>query len=234
MALTVAAAPTGARVGITAAGGASRQLLITVAPKVWRPGRSRNYSVATWPAGVHHDLTLYELDRLHVEAPDEDMRELITRMSVPPRHTQSDGDLEWTAEHGLSRTFPGSPRPRISGAMERCPQSATTDLLELFDRLDLLAPRTEGLDWVPAGRSPLHLPLLYRRLLDKVIRRIHSARRGYRAVTRTGGVIRGRVDLGSLDPTPPHRRSPATYLPLRRTHGVHSSAGNCPRLAWNG
>ena len=120
MALTVAAAPTGARVGITAAGGASRQLLITVAPKVWRPGRSRNYSVATWPAGVHHDLTLYELDRLHVEAPDEDMRELITRMLSISRHTQSDGGTRSGTAHCLSRTFPGSPRPRISGAMKRC------------------------------------------------------------------------------------------------------------------
>ena len=197
MTLTVAAAPTGMRVGITAAGGPTGQLQVTVAPKVWRSEPARHRVVERWPDGRHTDLTLFELDRLQIEAADEDMLDLVRRMLTVSRHAGSDGSLEWDSSL-LVPDFPApGRRSTIDSALSSEQLDATTDLLELFDKLDLLAPKTDDLVG-SASSSPLHRPLVYRRFIDEVTARVHAARRGYRAVTRTSGVVRGRIDRRSL------------------------------------
>lgn len=197
MTLTVAAAPNGSKVGFSAAGGLSRQLLLAVAPKPWRSGPPRHYTVSDWSDARHQTLTLHELDRLHVVAPDPDMRALISGMLTVSRHTTGDGQLQWDS----SLLVPDFP-PKASAPSEGPPQigpgeSTVSDLLELLDRVNLLTTQTEQLSASPS-HSRLHRPLLYRRFLDEVLARIHSARRGYRARTRTSAVVRGRVDAVSV------------------------------------
>jgi hypothetical protein len=63
-------------------------------------------------------------------------------------------------------------------------------------RLDLLRPRAEDLIGM-SRRSPLHRPLLYRRLLDEVLALVNSARRGYRPVAAVRSAVRGRVEPSS-------------------------------------
>ncbi|MEV4535501.1 hypothetical protein AB0J82_16890 [Asanoa sp. NPDC049518] len=75
-------------------------------------------------------------------------------------------------------------------------QATVTGLLELFERLKLLNLNAQDLAGLPR-RSPLHRPLLYRRLLDEVLARINSTRRGYRAVETVRSSVRGRIEPSS-------------------------------------
>ncbi len=127
------------------------------------------------------------------------------------RDASQDGRLEWDRSL-IVPDFPS--RIEMPGQVEidlPNEREATVDLLELLDRVDLLIPQAEDLTGA-TGRSALHRPLLYRKLLDEVLARMHSARRGYRGVSRTGAVIRGRVDTVSLI------RHQATGDPRLRCH----------------
>ncbi|RQO42938.1 hypothetical protein DBV08_27960 [Rhodococcus sp. KBW08] len=191
MSITVSASPRGARVGIVATGNADAQALITVAPKMWRPpGTPRLQTVGPDDSvGRHFDIALYETDRIQVDEP----RALESIVENYLCQTISNSDNE-PAEGLLqpSVNLPGEYTPTSAN------KSNTTDLLRLFDKLDLLRPDDAELD-ATTLRSPLHRPLVYRRLLDEVSRRLNNARRGYREVSRVHSTIRGRADPRSIN-----------------------------------
>ncbi|MER7273444.1 hypothetical protein ABT369_03205 [Dactylosporangium sp. NPDC000244] len=196
MSLTLAAAPRGARIGFTAAGNADHQVVLTVLPKPWRPpGTPRTVWVPQWPDRRHHEIMLYELDRLHVTATESSMEDLLERCLEVSRQADN-GAVRWD-----SSLLAPDVRPRNLGAgrvreLSTNPHGATADLLQLLDRLELLTPPPEAMHAMPR-RSPLHRPLLCRRFLNEVLARIHAVRRGYRPVVVTRSAIRGRIDAAS-------------------------------------
>lgn len=194
MSLDLTAAPSGARVGFTAAADGTHQVVLTVAPKAWRAGPRRHLHVDGWTDATHHALTLFEADRLYVTAPDRGIETLLNACLDNAQDPTSDAG--WS-----SALLAPAVRPQPSILSQATPPDNSphtpTDLLLLFDRLDLLHTTTDDLRG-QAHHSPLHRPLLYRRFLDEVAAHIHTARRGYRAVTATRTTIRGRVDAGSI------------------------------------
>ena len=95
---------------------------------------------------------------------------------------------------------PDIPFKRGSTPMQLPPRDQDThvaDVLRLFNRVDLL--RTSEDDLLgETMRSPLHQPLLYRRLLDAVASRIETVRPGYRRVIEARSTIRGRVEAHDI------------------------------------
>ncbi|WP_433213303.1 5-methylcytosine restriction system specificity protein McrC [Dactylosporangium sp. CS-047395] len=197
MSVTLAAAPRGARIGFTAAGNAEHQVVLTVLPKPWRPlGTARTVLVQEWPERRHHEVVLYELDRLHVTATESSMEELLERCLEVSRQADN-GAVRWD-----SSLLAPDVRPRNLGAgkvreVDSNPHGGTADLLQLLDRLELLTPPPEAIHAMPR-RSPLHRPLLCRRFLDEVLARMHAVRRGYRPVVVTRAAVRGRIDVASV------------------------------------
>ncbi|MGI5179502.1 5-methylcytosine restriction system specificity protein McrC [Dactylosporangium sp. CA-152071] len=194
MSVTLTASPRGARIGFTAAGSVDHQIVLSVAPKTWRPPNTATVvHVPEWPARRHHELTLYELDRLHVTADHPAMDALLTSCLEASRRTQQ-GAVRWD-----SSLLAPDVRPRnlhTVRSLDGNNQHVTTDLLQLFDRLNFLAPRPESLHGA-SGKSPLHRPLLCRRFLDEVLARTHAIRRGYRTVVAPRIAVRGRIDASS-------------------------------------
>jgi 5-methylcytosine-specific restriction endonuclease McrBC regulatory subunit McrC len=195
MTTTLAAAPTGSRVGFAAVGHRDTQLTLTVLPKAWRRNERRLVFSPGWPAGGQAAATLYETDRLHVDSTP--VVDSLLRACLEVALASSNADSRNSAL--LVPDLPPSDedlvtaRPPSTG-MEL---TAAADLLLLFDRLERLRPRAEDLV-ARATYSPLHRPLLYRRLLDDVYALANSARRGYRTVTSTRTAIRGQVDPTSV------------------------------------
>jgi 5-methylcytosine-specific restriction endonuclease McrBC regulatory subunit McrC len=197
MSVTLTAAPRGTRIGFVTAGNSDRQIMVSVAPKTWRPPPEtpRVVHVAEWPKRRHHELVLYELDRLHVTAGEPSLDELLTRCLEVSRQTHN-GAVRWDSSLLAPDIRPKHMRPDTVCGMDADHRHVTTGLLQLFDRLDLLTPRPEALHAMPR-RSPLHRPLLRRRFLDEVAMRVYAIRRGYRIVVATRTTIRGRVDPAS-------------------------------------
>jgi 5-methylcytosine-specific restriction endonuclease McrBC regulatory subunit McrC len=196
MSVTLMAAPRGARIGFTAAGNTDTQIIVSVAPKAWRPPQTaRVVHVAEWPKQRHHELVLYETDRLHVTADEPSLDELLTRCLEASRQTHR-GAVRWESSLVAPDVRPKDLRPEMVRGPEVDHRHITTDLLQLFDRLELLTPPPESLHALPR-RSPLHRPLLRRRFLDEVVARIHAVRRGYRTVVATRTAVKGRIDLTS-------------------------------------
>lgn len=196
MTLTLAAAPLGARVGYLAAGDGNQQVLITVAPKTWRTDPRKLVTVPAWPPVRHHNIVLYETDRLHVTAPEPTTEQLLARCIQTSRRTV-DGSVSW--DRGLlaldvtPRAFELANGRRLNVDDE----TTVTDLLRLFERLDLIAPDTDDLTGT-VQRSPLHRPLIYRRLLEEVSALINSARRGYRLMVDIRVSVRGKIATSSI------------------------------------
>lgn len=192
----MAAARRGTRVGFVAAGGSTHQVVITVAPKPWRPDNRRVLAVTDWPERRrHHDLVLYETNRLHVTAPEPELIQTLTSCLRVSRRADVDGAL-WDSSLIAPDLEPSSQHlfdPRTPGGQD---STTVAGLLELFERLDLVAPQVPDLMGLP-DRSPLHRPLLYRRFLDEVLAKVSSARRGYRAVAMTRSSVRGRIQPAS-------------------------------------
>ncbi|MGW5075803.1 5-methylcytosine restriction system specificity protein McrC [Rhodococcus sp. NPDC004095] len=130
---------------------------------------------------------LFETDRLHVD--DDPALEGLLRTCLRRAHTDPDSGGDALLQPAVDPLQPNDTNS-VDG-------SATTDLLRLFERLDLLQPQIDTLTSGTA-RSPLHRPILYRRFLTEVGNRLSGARRGYRAVSRVHPVIRGRADPSSL------------------------------------
>jgi len=189
---TVAAAPTGARVGICAASDGHHQIMITVAPKPWRQGASQRASL-TWPAAsTHLAVGLYETDRIH--AADRTTAELLLRCLRHSWSTAPDADQRsslLTPEISPDRR---ETWPPLAPSLQ---QETTTDFLRLLDRLAIRVFEPEQLHGAQR-RSPLHRPLLYRRFLSDVTSRAALARRGYRSVVRSRASVRGRPLTQSL------------------------------------
>lgn len=196
MSLTLAASPRGARVGFCVAGSSNAQISLTVAPKAWRgPGAGRLTVVSQWPDRTHHNITLHETDRLHITADNRELEGILNGCLRQSRSSAGGGG-DW----GESLLTPDiAPQGRDGTDLTDSDANAgtTTDLLLLFDQLGLLHTNSDALAATPQ-RSPLHRPLLYRRLLDEVLNRLTSARRGYRQVTAVLSTVRGRVDAASV------------------------------------
>ncbi|WP_199510177.1 5-methylcytosine restriction system specificity protein McrC [Nucisporomicrobium flavum] len=197
MTITLAAAPRGGTIGFTTVGDRDRQLTIGVLPKAWRPaGRSKVVQSSEWPAGGHQSVALYETDRWHVATSDSGLDRLLMRCLQVSQ--DRDPDSSWGDSALLTMDILPSPA-RLSAAVpvDTAGDASVTDLVMLFDRLKVLFPESDELDGA-LTHSPLHRPLLCRRLLKEVLELAHSARRGYRSVTSVGGTIRGRISPTSI------------------------------------
>ncbi|MEV0713335.1 hypothetical protein [Asanoa sp. NPDC050611] len=151
--------------------------------------------VDAWASRRHHDLVLYETNRLHVTARDPEKLETLNRCLGASRRADADGAL-WDSSLIAPDVEPS--KQHLSAARTPAEQDRTTvaGLLELFERLNLLTPEVHDLTGIPQ-RSPLHRPLLYRGLLDEVLARLNSARRGYRPVAVIRSSVRGRIQPAS-------------------------------------
>jgi 5-methylcytosine-specific restriction endonuclease McrBC regulatory subunit McrC len=197
MSVTLTASPRGARIGFTAAGSVDHQLVLSVAPKTWRPRNAATVvHVPEWPDRRHHELTLYELDRLHVTANDPAMDALLNSCLETSRQQTEQGAVRWDSSLLAPDVRPRNLRPDAVRRLDSDHRHVATDLLQLFDRLNFLTPRPESLHAV-SGRSPLHRPLLCRRFLDEVLARTHAIRRGYRSVVAARTAVRGRINASS-------------------------------------
>jgi 5-methylcytosine-specific restriction endonuclease McrBC regulatory subunit McrC len=194
--ITVAAAPSGTRVGFTAAGGDAEQLLITVAPKAWRTDPRRVIALPHWPDQPHHHVTMYETDRLHVTDTSSGVNDLLKATLQVARSTSIEEGL-WDSALLAPDIEPRSELLAHARSVNTDEVTRVAELLQLFDRLELLQPDTQKLRGIRT-RSPLHRPLLYRRLLDELFTLVQSARRGYRPVTAARASVRGRLETSSL------------------------------------
>jgi hypothetical protein len=161
----------------------------------WRPDDRRVLAVTSWSGRRHHDLLLYETNRLHVTAPEPEPLHILTSCLRTSRRADADGAL-WDS----SLIAPDvDPAPKdlldVRTPEEVDDRANVTGLLELFERLSL-TPTLDDLRGLPR-RSPLHRPPLYRRLLDEVLARLNSARRGYRPVAMIRASVRGRIEPAS-------------------------------------
>ncbi|WP_432834115.1 5-methylcytosine restriction system specificity protein McrC [Dactylosporangium sp. CA-092794] len=196
MSITLTAAPRGARIGFTAAGNSDHQIVVSVAPKLWRPPETaRTVHVTQWPQRRHHEVVLYELDRLHVTADEPSMEDLLERCLEVSRRTHL-GAVRWDSSLLAPDVRPKQLDPANVRGLDPEHRGVTTELLQLFDRLDLLTPPPAMLHAMPQ-RSPLHRPLLCRRFLDEIVARRHAIRRGYRPVVATRASIRGQISATS-------------------------------------
>jgi 5-methylcytosine-specific restriction endonuclease McrBC regulatory subunit McrC len=192
MTTTLWAAPRGARVGFTAASDGSHQVVITVLPKPWRPDNRKIVVAVQKSDSAHHAIALYESDRLHLPNASAVTQELLTRLLRAARSEDpQDSPLL------VPDVAPTEADLRTARAIDPGNNELVGDLLLLFDHLNVLLPKSEDLLATPAY-SPLHRPLLCRRLLDEVFALAHSARRGYRSVVAAGATIRGRIVPASL------------------------------------
>ena len=216
------ASPKGARIGIACAASGREQLLLTVAPKLWRAGAKQQLLISGWPASRHVELSLYELDLLQDESQDSDRTTLLEALLGSSKQVIDD-EVSWDS----SMLVPDVPtRSRaFTPALSRAPlHSETANLLRLFSHVDLALTDARDLLGKPR-RSPLHRPLLYRQFLAEVSVRLHSARRGYRTVHERRVTIRGRAHRDQHWEVPGHGRS-KSGLSVRRAHGVDAAPGN--------
>ena len=104
----------------------------------------------------------------------------------------ADGSPSWDSSL-LAPDVPFGGQAATGEMKHRDLTSATTNLLRLFDRVDLLHTTEDDLLGGSAN-SPLQRPLLYRRFLDAVAGQVETVRPGYRRITEFRSTIRGRLD----------------------------------------
>lgn len=193
--LVITASPKGARVGVACAAVGTFQLLITVAPKIWRAGPRRDLLIDKWPSSRHVELSVYELDLLQDESADAERSRLLQSLLGSSRR-MIDGEVSWDSSMLVPDVAVNA--PLAYGAASRpMLQSETANLMRLFQNVDLILSDADDLLGQPR-KSPLHRPLLYRRFISEVADRLHSARRGYRAVHERRVAIRGRASAQSV------------------------------------
>lgn len=194
----------GKRIGFIAASAGEEQVLIHVAPKAFEGARRRDVSLTSWSDRAPNRVGLTETQRLHVydEGARAFMDDLVGRLTDKAESQRGRRGLErGSVESLLSQTstpvaFREPPTAEPDDSIDQS-ESDVVALLYLFERtgfLDLDSDAVDGVDRV----SPLLRPLLVRRFLDEVGRRIPQLRRGYRTVTEHRGVVRGRVAASSL------------------------------------
>lgn len=193
MTIAVAASPRGTRVGFVCAGAAGAQLLLTVAPKAWRDSdQPRNLAIGTARSDGHYSVTLYETDRLQIRN-NAELEDLAGRCARRSSRRQASGD-QWGGgllHPDIPFSDPGQVRVRTDAV------DATTDLLRLFDKVNLVRTEADSVD-ATLHQSPIHRQLLYRRFLDEVRNRITSVRRGYQPVSAVHTTLRGRASAAAL------------------------------------
>src|SRR4051794_30373374 len=116
MTVNVAAAPMGARVGLSAARHGDRQIAITVGPKSWRPPGPKHHAVDASSWSDHTDLCLYETERLHVAKGHQDLENALWMALSVSRQEVPDG-LSWDS----SMLVPDI-APRPEAALGNLPQ----------------------------------------------------------------------------------------------------------------
>lgn len=192
MKLSLAASPMGARIGIATASNGSDQALVTVSPKAWRPVGAKQ--LATDLEVGHTELCLFETERLLAHGSDAQI-ELIWGLMRGSRR-DVDGAPSWDSSM-LVPDVPPSANLSVESLPRRDLAAHTASVLRLFERVDLLMSDQPDLSG-KASRSPLHQPLLYRRLLGEVAQQLDSVRPAYRRVTEVRTTIRGRASSQSL------------------------------------
>ena len=195
-----AASSRGRRIGLIAASAGQAQLLIHVVPKTFEGARAKHVALQSWSDSGFNQFGLTETQRLHVY--DDDARsfmdDLVGRLAEKAERNRGIDHL--TVESLLAQT--STPvafrRPQAEAdSPGDDSESTVVELLKLFELtgfLDLDSDAVSGAD----RSSPLLRPLLVRRFLDEVGRRMPQVRRGYRTVTEERGVVRGRLAAGSL------------------------------------
>lgn len=195
MTISLAAAPDGMRVGLIAGIGPDCQALITIAPKVWRAGISRERAFTSWPSG-HVDLSLYETDRLHISSPSWAAEQMLASMLRRARDSAGGQPGSWSG----ALLAPDVAPPELNAQEWVGSDSAqfeTANLLRLFQRVNFLFAPDQALS-SRAASSPIYRPLSSRQFLDEVEHRLAQARRGYRRVQENRTTIRGRVSASSV------------------------------------
>ena len=195
MTLNIAAAPMGARVGLSTARFGGAQVAIAVAPKAWRSQGPKHLKVDASSWAGHAAVSLYETERLSVvNAPVDAEHALWRALGVSRR--DDDGALSWDS----SMLVPDI-EPRSSASLLELPvrdlQTDTADVLRLFECVQLLHGESDPVRGA-YRHSPLHRPLLLRRFLDEVTSRVNTVRPGYRQVVERRTTIRGRIEPASL------------------------------------
>lgn len=217
----------GARVGLSAASLSGTQLVLTVAPKLWRPRSASTILVSDWPDQAHIELSLYELDRLQVTSRDNRRTDCIDAMLRASRKSK-DGGVSWDSSLLVPdvTNARGVARDGIANL-----GTQTVNILRLFERVSLLWSDTDDLVGSPR-RSPLHRPLVYRRFLREVTMRVKSARRGYVPIRADRTAIRGRVDPVSLARFQCGGSSSITCSFDELTESTHLLGVICSALEW--
>ena len=195
MTFTIAASPLGSRVGISSAHRGDQQVLITVSPKAWRPTGPRQLRMSGSGWSDHVQVSLYETERLQVHDDSPAVSSLLWDVLGASRR-EVGGVPSWDSSL-LTPDIPFRGGVPTETLPHRDLATETANLLRLFERVELLQANSEDL----VGRttsSPLHRPLLYRRLLDEVRSQVETARPGYRNVVDLRSTIRGRVDARSI------------------------------------
>ena len=92
MSYSLAASPLGRRVGITAvSSGTGQQILLTVAPKLWRGETNKIHVLRDLPRR-HVELTMFEGDRLHRRSPVGGGVKGLTTLATGMRAVQASGE----------------------------------------------------------------------------------------------------------------------------------------------
>jgi 5-methylcytosine-specific restriction endonuclease McrBC regulatory subunit McrC len=193
--INVAAAPMGARVGLSTARLGDQQVVVSVSPKAWRPPGPKQLRLSGHDWGSHTQLDLYETERLQLDETDAEVETLTWGLLGASRRLENGGP-SWDS----SLLAPDVPFRRGSTPSQFPPRDQNdqvADVLRLFDRVDLLRTSEEAL-LGGSSRSPLHQPLLYRRFLDAVASQVATVRPGYRRVSEAKSTIRGRVDAADI------------------------------------
>ena len=195
MSINLAAAPTGTRVGLSTARLGDQQVMVSVSPKAWRPPGPKQLRLSGHEWGNHTQLDLYETERLQLDETVVEVEALVWGLLGASRRLVNELP-SWDS----ALLAPDIPFKRGSTPMQLPPRDQDThvaDVLRLFNRVDLL--RTSEDDLLgETMRSPLHQPLLYRRLLDAVASQIETVRPGYRRVIEARSTIRGRVEAHDI------------------------------------
>lgn len=190
--LSLVASPMGARIGVTTARVGNSQVVISVAPKMWRHGPPRSFSLSGQvPQGLC-SVGLHELDRLALHESSANTAAIEALLGASRREV--DGGLTWDSSMLAPEI---ARRPYTSEEPPQASMTSVLDLLRLFGHVDLLDPDLADLQGRPR-QSQIHRPLLYRRLLLEVTRNVSATRPSYRLVTEARATVRGRVSAGSL------------------------------------
>src|SRR5690349_401270 len=131
MSLSLAAAPSGARIGLSAARSEGEQVYVMVAPKAWRPPGPRDYLFDPNALSSLSEVRLFETERLHLRDESENTSRLFWGVLGASRQRQG-GNPSWDSSM-LAPDIPS--RGPLSSLVDRAHPADPTDLLRLFDRV---------------------------------------------------------------------------------------------------